>query len=163
MRRNLLKLAGSVVFGLMVLGMASGCEDKQPAKPTKPTAAPATAKPTATATAETKEAKDTGDKMTPEEAAEKMWEHHKKIAKLIDEHGKDCNKLGEELKKYADEHAEEMKKIYEAGGSKGKVDEAMEKKHGDKFEEVSDKILEATEIDCGKDKNVKAAAKAMDL
>ena len=56
-----------------------------------------------------------------------------------------------------------MKKIAKDGGGKPAVEQAMEKKYGDKYEEVSDKILEATEIDCAKDANVKEAAKLMDL
>lgn len=163
MGTNLLKTIGSVACAVLVLGAVGGCEDKPAAKPAAgKTAAPAKAA-TATATAETKAASDTGDKMSAEDAAAKIWDHHQKLAKLIDEHGKDCKKLGEELVKYADEHAEDMKKICEAAGGKPAVDRAMEKKFADKYEEVSDKILEATEIDCGKDENVKKAAKAMEL
>lgn len=165
MGSNLLKTIGSVACAALVLGALGGCDDKPAAKPAAgKTAAPAkTATAKTTATAETKAASDTGDKMSAEDAAEKIWEHHQKLAKLIDEHGKDCKKLGEELVKYADEHAKDMKKVYEAAGGKPAVDRAMEKKFADKYEEVSDKILEATEIDCGKDGNVKKAAKDMEL
>jgi hypothetical protein len=168
MRSNLLKLVGTVTIGLFMLGAVGACDDKPAAKPatTKPAATSkpkATVAATATAGADTKTAAAGGE--GAEKAAEQLWAHYEKLAKLIDEHGKDCKKLGEELKKYgeADKTAEAMKKIAEDGGGKPLVEQAMEKKYGDKYEEVSDKILEATEIDCAKDANVKAAAKLMDL
>jgi hypothetical protein len=157
-----------VAVGLFLLGAVSACDDKPAAKPAT-TQPAATAKPKATATATATAGADTktaaaggGD---ADKAAAELWVHYEKLAKLIDEHGKDCKKLGEELKKYAeaDKTAEAMKKIAEDGGGKPSVEQAMEKKYGDKYEEISDKILEATEIDCAKDENVKAAAKLMDL
>lgn len=169
MRTRFLKLVGGVAIGLFALGAVSGCEDKPAAPPATSKPAPtqqATSKPTATAGADTQTAAATdGAKMNVEEAAEKLWEHYQKLAEIIDKHGKDCKKLGEELKKYAekDKNGENMKKIAEGAGGKPAVEQAMEKKYGDKYEEVSDKILEATEIDCAKDSGVKEAAKLMDL
>lgn len=167
MGSNLHKLVGLTAIGFSALCALSACEDKPAAKPaTAKPAATAKAAATAadTATAETKTAAATGAEGA-EPAAEKLWAHYQKLAKLIDEHGDDCKKLGEELKKYAetDDTAATMKKIAEEGGGKPAVEQAMEKKYGDKYEEVSDKILESTEIDCAKDANVKAAAKAMQL
>jgi membrane-associated HD superfamily phosphohydrolase len=154
MRTNRLNLARYALLGALVLGGAlSGCEDKpSPSGATSAAPSPPTAQAVESASSSAADSS---------EAVEKMWAHHQKVAELIDKNAKDCAKLGKELKTYADEHAKEMKELW--GSSHAKLEAELGRKYGKQYDEVSDKILEATEIDCGDDKNVREAAKVMGL